>query len=667
MDKRACRQVPVMLAAQEDISLAKRVKAAKYIAKSDVRLCGHKKTLLLYLFPAAEMRKGKAEAAYRVFLTHDDYITQDLRSKSIRWLTGQLCSFAWCYEDYSNKDWITFADDESVEAVQKFFRSVDDPIKIIRRFQEEVGHKRLMGKYKLLLHQIDEKMALVPSLPREFRHWVDEYALYDSRYLIYEYSRRKEMKGYCTYCHHEVNVVAPHHNQKGICPHCGSHITFKAAGKFGSVRDREQITLMQRAGDGFVFRCFRAYKDYADDYRNPKLDVYETMRTFTDNNFHCEGKELDSFSWNLFRPNLQIMRWKDDSQAGVWYEGKVYWKNLQDVLKGSRCQYSSLWTLLEQNPEKHFYLLGFLLDYKPCYEYLIKSGMTNLVFEDRDGREYWYRENDNITISAKSSSLSDVLMVPKAMIPALKSLNPTMTELAMFRAAAAAGKWTTPEEVREVESTINDPRVFSVRETTPHKIMRYISHVVENSDYVCSIGEVFSDWYDYIEFCRELRYNLKNSFVLFPKDLEKAHDDAEGRVQLKKDREADEMIKQLYPLYQRQFSWEYGEYVMVVPRGAEDIIREGQDNHNCVGHNGYIQEMAEKNTVILFLRNKEAPNKSFFTVEYRSGKVVQCRPFGNGVGLPNGGMTPEIENVIKKFERDIKARTAKSKIGVGAA
>ena len=670
MDKRAYRQIPVMSATPQDISLAKRVKAAKYIAKTEVRLCGHKKTLLLYLFPAAEMRNGKTGAAYRVFLTHDDYITQDLKSKSIHWLTGQLYSVAWSYEDYSNKDWITFADDESVERVSKFykrFKKASDPIEIIRRFQEEVGHKRLMEKYKVLLHQIDEKMALVPALPRGFRHWVNEYALYDSRYLIYEYSHRKEMKGYCTHCHHEVSVTAPHHNQKGVCPRCGSHVTFKASGKFGIVRDEEKITLIQRSGDEFVFRCFRAYKDYADDYRNPKLDVYETMRTFTDKDFHCRGKELNSFSWGLFRPNLQIMRWKDDSQAGVWYEGKVYWENLQDVLKGSKCQYSSLWTLLKQNPGEHFYPLGFLQGYKPCYEYFIKLGMTNLVFEDQNWQGYWHPEDHNAEISEKSSSITEALKVPKTMIPALKSMNPTMMELAMFRAAAAVGKWTTPEEVREVEHTINDSRVFSVKETTPHKILKYISHVVESSDYVCNAGQVFSDWYDYIEFCRELGYNLKNSFVLFPKDLDKAHDDVEGRVQLKKYKEFDEMIQRLHPLYQEQFAWEYGEYVMVVPRGAKDIIKEGQNNHNCVGRSSYIQRMAEKNTVILFLRKKATPDKSFFTVEYCRGKVVQCRPFGNGIGLPNGGMTPEIENVIKKFERDIKARIAKTKIGVGAA
>jgi hypothetical protein len=663
LDKRACRQVPTIEATPQDISLAKRVKAAKYIAKTDVSLCGHKKTLLLYLFPAAEMRNGKTEAAYRVFLTHDDYITQDLKSKTIKWYSGRLYSITWTYSDYSNKDWITFADDISVEVVQKFFKSKGDPIRIIQDFQEEVGHERLMKKYKLLMHQIDEKMALVPPLPRDFKKWVDEFALYDSRYLIYKYDKRKEMKGYCTHCRHDVLITAPHHNHKGICPHCGSPVTFKASGKFGRVRDREQITLMQRSGDGFVFRCFRAYKDYACNYRNPKLDVYESMRTFTDKDFNCEGKGLDSFSWNTFRPNIQIMRWKDDSTAGVWYEGKVYWKNLQDVLQGSKCQYSCLWTLLEKNPEKYFYPLGFLQGYKPCYEYLIKLGMTNLVFEDRSEQNYWHDED--VKISEKSNSITEALKVPKNMIPALKSMNPTKRELAMFRTAAAAGKWTTPEEVREVERTIDDSRVFSIKEATPHKIIKYISQVVEKSDRVYKIHEAFSDWYDYLGFCRELGYDLKNSFVLFPKDLDQAHDNAAGRVQLKKDKEADEIIKQLYPLYKKLFSWEFGEYVMVVPHGAEDIIKEGQNIHNCVG--GYVQRVAEKSTIILFLRRKEAPTKSLFTVEYRRGKVVQCRPFGNGVGLPNGGMTSEIKDVIKKFERDIKARTEKSKIGVGAA
>lgn len=43
MDKRELRKIPALRATPQDTSLAKRVSGAKYIAKSEVRICAHKK------------------------------------------------------------------------------------------------------------------------------------------------------------------------------------------------------------------------------------------------------------------------------------------------------------------------------------------------------------------------------------------------------------------------------------------------------------------------------------------------------------------------------------------------------------------------------------------------------------------------------------------------
>lgn len=648
MDKRGLREIPALRATPQDISLARRVSGAKYIARAEVHICAHKKTLLLNLFPAAQMRNGKVEAAYRVCCTHDDYITQDMQSATAKWFTGKLCSITWEYNDYGNEDWITFADDESVNIVHKFFHKDGEPIREIEDFQEDILHKRLMCRYRKLMYQIDEKMKLVPPLPHDFHHWVEEYALYDSRYLVYQYSRKKQMDGYCTHCRHDVKVTNPKHNQNGICPHCGSHVIFKAGGKFHHQLDRERVTLLQRAGDGFVFRCFTAYKRY-DKIRKPDMVIHEDMRSFAGVDF----KINDTYSWNFFRPNLPVVRWKDDTAAGVWYEGKVYWNNLKKVLHGTKCQYSALWTLLEQHPQKHFYPMNFLQDYEPAYEYFIKLGMYNLVFEHTDGSSFWTSDID-MSLPEHYTNLAEALKVPKTMIPALKEMNPTKKELVMFRAAAAAGRWTTPDEIRRIEKTVDDVRIFSVQETTPHKIMKYIEQ--QKGD---SAKYAFREWMDYIGFCRKLKYDLKNSFVLFPKDLKKSHDMLMNRIKVKESRAADKKIRAMFRKYQERFVWKRGNYVMVVPRCAADIIKEGQDQHNCVG--GYVDDVARKETVVLFLREKEKPNKSLYTVEYRNGQVIQCRSFANGP------MTPEVKKLIKQFEKDMHCRTGKEKIGVSAA
>lgn len=650
MDKKACRQVPVIVATPADISLAKRVKAAKFIAKTDVRLCGHKKTLLLYLFPAAQMRNGKAEAAYRVYLTHDDYITQDLRSKSVHWLTGQLYSFAWDYEDYSNQDWITFADDESVERVTRFFKGFKsgDPIEIIRKFQEKVLLERKMVRYKAIIQRIDNRMEIVPALPHGWKHWVEESALFESRYIFYEYKNRKLMDGYCTHCHHDVKVEHPHHGKPGVCPRCGSPITFKAIGKSTCVVDRKYVTLIQRVADEFVFRGFFACKDYRDDYRAAKLDVNETMRAFSDKNFHI--KDSDCFSYNQFRPDYNVIRWKDDANAGVYYNGTVYFKNLKGILANTKCQYSSLWTLLESHPGEKFDALNFLQKYKPCYEYLIKMGFIRLLHDDLHVG----------TLSEKAKSIPELFELPRSWIPELKKMNATMDELHLFQAAYQAGRITTAEEIKVIENTIGTRReIFSLNVSTTYKILKYFKPMVHETWNGYNAAEEFSTWRDYIGFCKGLKWDLKNEFILFPKDLKKAHDEALSLWQEKKDVAGDQRIREMYRSYNARFHWKYKDLIMVVPRNAGDIRAEAQSQHNCVA--SYIERVATQNTIILFLRKQSEPNKSYYTVEYQAGKIVQCRCFGNG------DMTKEVKSAIRKFERDMAARAEKTKIGVGAA
>jgi hypothetical protein len=373
------------------------------------------------------------------------------------------------------------------------------------------------------------------------------------------------------------------------------------------------------------------------------------MRAFSDTNFHI--KDSDCFSYGLFRPDYQVMRWKDDANAGVYNSSAVYSKNLQEILAGTKCKYSSLWTLVGANPGKRIDVLAFLQGYKPCYEYLIKMGFYRLVVEDGWGE----------SLNKNAKNITELLGVPKSWIPELKKMNPSMDELRLFRAAYKAGKTTTAEEIKDIENVIGvDTEIFSLKVSTTYKITKYFRPLIRDDGW----GErnahgAFSLWKDYIGFCKGLKWDIKNEFILFPKDLKKAHDEAMNLWEEKKDEAADQRIREMYPKYNSRFHWEYKNLVMVIPRCADDIRQEAQNQHNCVA--SYIERVAEQKTVILFLRREAEPQKSYYTVEYHAGKVVQCRCFGNG------DMTKEVKSAIRKFERDMAARVEKIKIGVGAA
>lgn len=57
------------------------------------------------------------------------------------------------------------------------------------------------------------------------------------------------------------------------------------------------------------------------------------------------------------------------------------------------------------------------------------------------------------------------------------------------------------------------------------------------------------------------------------------------------------------------------------------MIREGAENHTCVGN--YIERYASGRTNILFIRRKDSPDVPFFTVEVIGDRIIQCRTKNN--------------------------------------
>ena len=67
--------------------------------------------------------------------------------------------------------------------------------------------------------------------------------------------------------------------------------------------------------------------------------------------------------------------------------------------------------------------------------------------------------------------------------------------------------------------------------------------------------------------------------------------------------------------------------------------------------------------MILFIRQKTAPEEPFYTLEYKDGKVVQCR------GKRNCSMTEKVQTFVKAFEKMMqkKDEDQKIRIRVGAS
>lgn len=70
----------------EMVEMADRMPGIKHMVTAE--LVDDNKILLLNFFEVSKLKKGKTEAAFRTFLSSDDYITQDLSVSKVKWITA---------------------------------------------------------------------------------------------------------------------------------------------------------------------------------------------------------------------------------------------------------------------------------------------------------------------------------------------------------------------------------------------------------------------------------------------------------------------------------------------------------------------------------------------------------------------------------------------------
>ena len=70
----------------------------------------------------------------------------------------------------------------------------------------------------------------------------------------------------------------------------------------------------------------------------------------------------------------------------------------------------------------------------------------------------------------------------------------------------------------------------------------------------------------------------------------------------------------------------YEDYCFIVPTTSKELIDEGEQQHNCIGH-FYNDSMCKGNVFIYFIRKKNEPEKSYITCRFDvyTKKTVEAR------------------------------------------
>ena len=138
---------------------------------------------------------------------------------------------------------------------------------------------------------------------------------------------------------------------------------------------------------------------------------------------------------------------------------------------------------------------------------------------------------------------------------------------------------------------------------------------------------------------------MKNSFVLYPRDLKTAHDKTARQFEQEKDALLKQGFVAVYKDIAGKLDFEKGGLKIVAPSLPDEVIAEGHALHHCVG--SYVERVADHECIILFLRRCAAEDQPYYTIEVRGNKAVQVR------GMGNCRMTPEVEAFITAWEQRV--------------
>lgn len=638
IDKRACRKFAIP---ELEFNLNEgilHVERCPYIIRTAVHNISGQRILVLYIYQSENILAGSIKPRWVMFHSRDDFATLSFRENAkATWQCSTLDSLD-RIGGFDSK--CAFYRQQDEARVARFCKCERGAISVLGYLQRLISrHRELERKWKKQ-RAIIERMKYVPVLPRDLKGFIHREVM--PQYIFYDYQRKGPERAFCTACRHEVSIAAAKHNASGTCPRCKKKITFKSRGKRGRIFDRATVQVLQKAeGNGLVLRIIKVYRSFADSDIPNHFEIWENARQFitlsssgqcsVDAYYYHYKAGYDLTPWcNGYRPVFD--RWKYNFTADM--SGVLYQRNLSDTLKDTPWAYSQLEAF--SGIASFSGVATFLSAYikRPKIEHLIKMKLYRLV----SGIIYGgYSYSALQAINFNGENMRAILGIDRPYFPLLRELNPSIDQLHLIRQLLQADHKPSTEQIKRfIASKISnaDAAKELLAHMSVHKLQRYVEQqfapedeaALKRVDYY-KMNTLITDYHDYLCMCKELQYDVKNSFILFPRELKAAHDSVAKTLKDKRTAEQEKAIAGSFDEWQKRYQYQSKELMMIPPHSAKEIVDEGAALHHCVRL--YVKNVAEKKSVILFVRSVDEPDKSLCTVEVKDGQVTQARGFDN--------------------------------------
>ena len=303
---------------------------------------------------------------------------------------------------------------------------------------------------------------------------------------------------------------------------------------------------------------------------------------------------------------------------------------------------------------------------KPQVENLVRSGCTRIVCdvlnESITVSGYWYSPSEIFDFKKtceyfdwKKKKPHEILQIEKQEMQKIKKLDLETFNLYLFLKNKKGIRLT--EEYCEKAKEVGSYQMQKILEeeqdrhqVTPVKLINYLFSQKKKKS---SLTPRYLK--DYWNMLYQVYGELPKEMI-YPKDLEKAHDQILKLQKEKEEREITEKIaKQSLKFEEFCYEDEVTDLFIRPVHSQSELIQEGKILNHCVAI--YAKEVSGGKTMIFFIRRRSEPDKPYFTLEYQNGKVVQNR------GKSNCARTEEVklfESLWLEYIKKGKKKNGKS-------
>ncbi|WP_185952831.1 PcfJ domain-containing protein [Enterococcus faecalis] len=364
-----------------------------------------------------------------------------------------------------------------------------------------------------------------------------------------------------------------------------------------------------------------------------EIQTHSYWQTITDGTetLIYEPSNLERFSNDTHvKAHYENGHWHEGLLANYGYMSSAYTNtvfysnNWQEKLTTiSELKYLKLPTISRQE-------LAHVYKYRNEIEFLQKIGATTLANE--------ILFNDERNVFGTWHKKVDMRIITKNWLKAnkqrLKTTNPTFHMLMLE-------KTLKERKVARIEGIENYLHYSQIKQLPKEVNLTKFQH------WFMRKGERFSYYMDYLHMLEELNTPFTDD-VLFPKNLQLAHDNATNTLNLL-ERELEEQQYQERKIQLKALETEIDDLLFLAPHSLQEIVEEGQVLHHCVGSQHYLEQHTNGTTTIIFIRRKEEPSMPYFTLEYRNQQVTQIQGKRNRQEVPE-----KIKQAVRQWQENLQ-------------